>query len=105
MTELSEVHFGARMRWRCIYEELDLDVHSAMKARQQERVRPFDLQDRRDFFRGWRLGKAKYAIDDLQRYLNYAKSDEIEEIADELWAIARKHGLALSDREMTERYK
>lgn len=90
---LSEAHYGSRKRQRALSLGDDISAKEAIEERTREKGCELDTQEKREFMRGWRLGKSRCAIDSIEFFLRYANAKAIEEIGDLLMGIVNKYGL------------
>lgn len=85
------------------YESLTMKTPFAkFEARELERGRVVDARDKREFFRGWRSGKAVYAMRNLQNLMGYLNGAELEQLGEDLYGMARSWGAIVVGNE-TER--
>ena len=80
------------------YEDLTMQSAFAMfEAEERERGHSVDARDKREFFRGWRAGKAQYAIRNLGNLMRYLNAEELEQLGEDLYGMARSWGAIVVD--------
>jgi hypothetical protein len=92
------VHIGANYRWLTLagsegYQGLVMRTAFAKFAAEETADgRQVDDRDKREFFRGWRAGKAQYALRNMGNLMRYLDANELDEIGDDLMTVAIKWG-------------
>lgn len=92
LPHLKEDHFGSRARWDALFHDRERTMAQALFDRETELGRALTLAERRQFFRGWRVGLLTYNINELRGLTRYLNADELETLGGELLALAQKYG-------------
>lgn len=87
---------AANMRSRALFRNKPLTADEAITEVEAEDGKTLTLQERREFLRGWRVGAVTFALQGLRSAIPYLKAEQLEALADDLTALAGKHGIALS---------
>jgi hypothetical protein len=97
------VHIGAKYRYLVLAgdeEYAGLTMQTAFTkfaAKEAEARRAVDARDKREFFRGWRAGKAQYAIRHFGYLMPYLNAEELEQLGEDLYGMARSWGAITVD--------
>lgn len=96
-------HDGAHARWSDMYNGTNKTHKVALAEFEEKLGHSLTLAERREFLRGWRVGKANVAINDIQRLLKYLTADELDTLGEELYQLGRKWGVCRTEAEMRAR--
>ena len=97
---MDERHDGALARYEWYTRDRTLTMEQALVNRETELGRPLNITERRQFFKGWRMGLAVQSANNLIGVARYLNRADLEALGADLFALAQKYGVGKTIAEM-----